>query len=939
MEIVEQAITAKSFWEDLEYLMDRYGDDPGLLAAARVGMIAEFFVEMIGIDAALLMPPEQAPAALAQARQNLNDLDFESPRAELDEDKLPYYEAFADLAALVFGRMGMAMEAMFKSYVTEDYDPTGDPNALIAEALEMADQELAEAQDRISQAGAMALHGQPLWWRWEEEAHGPAAPWVRITSTLANDYTMGGKDPMGRPEQARERMQAIVARVESEEPAEEEEAEGEESIYTPVDDLIDQLIERGEAPITEEQIAVCQKNRAEAIEALIYLASDEDLQMEDAPGEGYAPIRAVQLLGELEAAEAVPTLIDLVADNDPSAIIYSTASIALEELGSIAREDVLTFLRYSQDVDAKTALAGMLDRIAEPEDEEAYRLLIDVWNESIWDYGKCLLGRALVHLGGEQATEMIRQALAAEDLDPVDHNELVAALEEAGMDAPEPRETEPLSPVHRVVQGLADPQALVDFAEARPEMKEQEPEALAYEYVERAERALLRDIAFYVTILPPETLRDRLQDFLELIETLTFDVPPETYPAWAQAAYTHLAESVGPEFRSFGIGLLLPFKTYFDQEYDPSQSPDDLIAAAREALPDKEQARRCFAEAGALALSGRPLWELWPLETQDPLSNWLIALSGMTSLLKDLDWPPIQASAQGSSQPRRGRVDEMPPQVEEILEFLFDQSGDWIHPADRPDFVRYRSALIPHLIGIVRDPTYAHDNAPGGGWAPVLAIRILGDLGAKEAADMLVWTVSMTEPAAYVHEAAIFSLTAMGRAALPAIKRYYQYGQDVFIKATLAEVLGQVGEDDPQAFPLLREVWKAADWTQNRRAVALALGDLGDRRAEPLLQQAAQDPRADALDRDYVWLALMELGVKAPPPPQTLSNRLRTAAPPSPRLLYSERDQPRRVKYTAWGEAICPDCGDLMVEDESGHFVHLGRVASTSHGLGGHEWH
>jgi hypothetical protein len=190
----------------------------------------------------------------------------------------------------------------------------------------------------------------------------------------------------------------------------------------------------------------------------------------------------------------------------------------------------------------------------------------------------------------------------------------------------------------------------------------------------------------------------------------------------------------------------------------------------------------------------------------------------------------------------------------------------------------------------------------------------------------------LSNPNTYIHDATIFSLAAMGSSALPAIKRYYRYGQSVTKKATLAEVLGLAGEDDPEVFHLLKEVWEAANWTQNRRAVAMAFGDLGDRRAEPLLREAARDPRADALDRDYVWLALLELGVQASKPPQTLSNRLRTPAPSNPRVLYDELDIPQRVRYTAWGEAICPDCGDLMVKDESGRFIHLGRRSTRKRG-------
>jgi len=70
--------------------------------------------------------------------------------------------------------------------------------------------------------------------------------------------------------------------------------------------LVDDLIERGEQRFTPEQLALCRDHREKAIAALIDLAADEYLQMEDSPGDGYAPIHAVELLGELEAVEAIP---------------------------------------------------------------------------------------------------------------------------------------------------------------------------------------------------------------------------------------------------------------------------------------------------------------------------------------------------------------------------------------------------------------------------------------------------------------------------------------------------------------------------------------------------------------------------------------------------------------------------------------------------------
>ena len=751
LELVEQSTTAEAFVEDLEYLREGYGDDPELLAVVRVGMLAELFVEMVGLYAALLLPRDEVPDALAQVRERLNHLDFESAQEELDGDELLYYEAFADFASFVFGEIGNAMEAMFNIYIAEDYDPEADPNILIEQALEMAYEDLGAAEEQISRAAATALHGQPLWWRWEREAYGPAAAWVNITTTLVEDYVSAGDLPMGPPEEARENMQAVVARVEgtmTSEAEAEEETVDEESTFTPIKNLIEELIEGGEAPITEEQIALCQMHREKAIAALIRLASNEDLQMEDAPGEGYAPIRAVELLGELEADEAVPTLIDLVADGDPMEIMYSAASRALENLGPLARDDVLTFLRYSHDVEAKTALASLLDSMTYRDDKKAYELLVEVWEESDWDYGKSILSYSLIYLGGEEAAARVREALDDEDLDPIDHNELVAALEEAGMDAPPAQ------------KNFGNPEEFLRFAEAMPEMRS-EPEELAQEYVTGARGALIHSLTALLAMESPDALEDRVDKLLGSIEAITFDDPPPGYSDDILAAYAHLAESAGPEIRNFGIGLFLPFKVYLEQEYDPANSPDDLIAAAREALPDTDQVWQYFAEAGALALDGKPVWELWPFETSEPLSSSTIGLLGLRKMLEAMGQIPFAPPAELPDPSKLWQAQAVSPEAEAMLDSLFEYASDWIPPADRPDFARRRSELIPQLISIVRNSELAYEDAPGGGWAPVLAIRVLGDIRAKKAADTLVEAVVLSDPRFYIHEAAIFSLIAL----------------------------------------------------------------------------------------------------------------------------------------------------------------------------------
>jgi hypothetical protein len=82
-----------------------------------------------------------------------------------------------------------------------------------------------------------------------------------------------------------------------------------------------------------------------------------------------------------------------------------------------------------------------------------------------------------------------------------------------------------------------------------------------------------------------------------------------------------------------------------------------------------------------------------------------------------------------------------------------------------------------------------------------------------------------------------------------------------------------------------------------------------------------KDREADALDLDYVHYGLWQLGVPTPLPTPH-STKLRTPAPYNTRLIFDDHHTPLRVKYTPWSEPLCPDCGQVLVLDESGQWTH-----------------
>jgi len=930
LDIMVNSISAEHFREDLPWLREECEDDPDDVGAAYTGMLVDWFVESTGLFAAVQLPPEKVPAALAEIHETLAHLDFDKERKRLKRDERRYYDCFAPMAATFFAELGEGMEALFNCYVAGDYDPEINPNDLIASALEIAEEDQERAQFLIVQAGAIALHSRPLWWRWPVEAYGPAGTWLVTIANLVEDYTAGGQTPLGPLEEARaeseratREMQETIRELE-EQPA---------AALSPVDDLIQELIEQGETDFMPEQLALCQTHREEAILALIDLATDEYLQMEDSPGEGYAPIHAVELLGELKAVEAISSLIDIVADADPQAIIYSTATYALEEIGPPVLEPVLTFMRYSWNVEGKTGLAQVLDEVGH-EDQRAYQTVAAVWEEATWDEGKCLLAYALARTGGEQAIPLLEAALEDPDLDLMDYNTVAEALEDLGVEAPPaPDDLQfDLLGIETAGQSIlletSKVESLVTFAEMVPEEWRSHPDGLAHAYAALEQTRLNVLITMQSIILPPGIFRLVADSLLEAAETLTFDASTKGHPRWLRETYTHLAEHAGPDLQLHLAGALLSLQHYLNEDYDIADDPNQLLAAARELSPDDEELRQLFGQAGALILHSRSFWPHWPAETDRPLSGWLEGLIEFRRSLERLGQIPLRPSPEveldklSSMLMEALKGEEPPPAVAELLDLLIAQKQGTLSPAQRRRFTHQRGTVILHLIRMAEAEQYLYEGGPGEGWAAILAVRLLGELKAAQATDTLVGIVADSQPEDVIHDSALFSLMAIGRPALSAVQAYFRYGRNVETKTSLAEVLGRVGRRSRDTFDLLRQVWEEAGWTQNRRVVALAFGDLRDRRARPLLQAALLDQSADALDLEYARWALQRLGASAPTPPTKKSSRLRTPAPYNPRLIYDEFDNAQRLKYTAWGEPICPDCGQPLELDESSEWVH-----------------
>jgi hypothetical protein len=189
----------------------------------------------------------------------------------------------------------------------------------------------------------------------------------------------------------------------------------------------------------------------EVVPPLIALAEDEALAREDAPGEGFAPVHAIELLGELGAAEAVGPMLRVLAEEEPGTYLQEQALAALPKLGAAVIEPALAAHAASTDPMTRLSFRGVLAKLG-ARDERIYQLLVEALQRDLLDG---MTAMQLADYGDPRALPLLSRALdlyefsTGEDLMA---NHAVIELEDAirrlgGELTPEQQEK-----VHRIIK-------------------------------------------------------------------------------------------------------------------------------------------------------------------------------------------------------------------------------------------------------------------------------------------------------------------------------------------------------------------------------------------------------------------------------------------------------------------------------------------------------
>jgi len=413
---------------------------------------------------------------------------------------------------------------------------------------------------------------------------------------------------------------------------------------------------------------------------------------------------------------------------------------------------------------------------------------------------------------------------------------------------------------------LATPRAFQRYLQDMPEKLRDDPGIVVPVYAAILEATLGEAMLAASLGLPKEEAKEALGEIEAAAWHLRSKEGLRALSRPEQQMYRDLAELM-EDLGEESVGLAAMFEHYIEGDYDLGEDPNRLIQKAnRISRRDAKGALDLVGRAGALALRGKKLWKGWPDEVSRRIRRWVFGIINVVSNLSDGGLVPLgEVEVERKRWPRKRRKPKVAKRKrdEEIMALmysLFEGEG-----ALTPELVRRirrkGEAAIPYLMDIVWDESLWSVDSPGGGWAPIHAVTLLGKLGAVEAAELLVGVVADSDPEDIIHGAAIFALEDLGRPALDAVLDFLRYSSNVAAKISLAEVVGEIGRGDERAYEELVNLFHEATWPQGKCLVCSALGDLGDKRAIPLLREALRDPRADEMDADEIIWALGQLGV------------------------------------------------------------------------------
>lgn len=146
------------------------------------------------------------------------------------------------------------------------------------------------------------------------------------------------------------------------------------------------------------------------------------------------------------------------------------------------------------------------------------------------------------------------------------------------------------------------------------------------------------------------------------------------------------------------------------------------------------------------------------------------------------------------------------------------------------------AAVIPTLISMVSDEDLGAEDHPSGGWAPIHAVWLLGELRAEAAIGPMLDVLRATDWDAIIHDAIIQAMPMIGAPVIEPALKAYDEAVDGEFRSSVASILAECKIRDERIYALLLDRFDA-----ELDDTGLDLASYGDPRALPYLVEAFDD--------------------------------------------------------------------------------------------------
>jgi hypothetical protein len=144
-------------------------------------------------------------------------------------------------------------------------------------------------------------------------------------------------------------------------------------------------------------------------------------------------------------------------------------------------------------------------------------------------------------------------------------------------------------------------------------------------------------------------------------------------------------------------------------------------------------------------------------------------------------------------------------QVSDVSQVII-AAGEELAPDARAGILTLGGEAVEPLLEFIRDEAWADADGPGGGWAPIHAARLLGELKAPQAIEPMLealWDCEAGEDILF--DALMLGLAKIGPAVLEPALRARDATDEPEMRSQLATILAELGVRDERIYQALLE--------------------------------------------------------------------------------------------------------------------------------------